>query len=123
MSDQPTFTIGPPDPVLDSRQLPAVTSDDESGFVTGADLGPDHPDNSGEPGDEEVGLGPVAEASGETSGEGDAEAGPAPAEADLDALVADVDPDDVDQRGFDDADLVEPVTSGDSQPPVAAGGS
>lgn len=117
MSDQPTFTIGPPDPVLDSRRLPAVTSGDESGFVTGADLGPDHPDNTGEPGDEEVGLGPVSEEPGE------AEAGQPPGEAELDTLVADVDADDVDQQGFDDADLVEPVGTGGDQPPVAAGGS
>jgi len=116
MTDQPTFTIGPPDPVLDSRQLPAVTSDDEAGFVTGADLGPDHPDNSGEPDTEEVGLGTVTEASGE------ADDGPAPADAELDTLVADVDPDDVDEQGFDDSDLVEPVTSGGDHP-VATGGS
>lgn len=117
MSEHPTFTIGPPEPVLDSRRLPAVTSEDEAGFVTGADLGADHPDNTEEPAADEVGLGPL------TAEPAEADDTPAPGEAELDALVDDVDPDDVDQQGFDDSDLAEPVTGGDDQQPVATGGS
>lgn len=113
MSDQPTFTIGPPEPVLDSRSLPAVTAADEDGFVTGADLGPDHLDNQGEPADGDVGLGPLAP----DPQDDDA----VPTEDDLAALVADTDPDDVDGAGFGDDDLVEPVTPEGAVPAVSGG--
>jgi hypothetical protein len=83
MADEATFTVGPPQPVVDSRKLPAVTAADEAGFVHGVDLGKDHPDNVLVDGD-------------------------LPSEDQLDALVADVDTAAADGVGFDDADLAEP---------------
>lgn len=46
-ADDGTFSIGPPQPVVDSRELPAVSPDDEAGAVqtANADLGDRHPDN------------------------------------------------------------------------------
>lgn len=99
MSDEATFTIGPPQPVTDSRDLPAVTAEDEAGFVSGADLGYDHPDNV--PTDPELDA-----VLPEPSADEDEDL---PSEDELDALVADVDTDDVDSVGFDEADLEEPL--------------
>jgi hypothetical protein len=45
MPDETSFTVGPHEAVTDSRQLPAVTSEEEAGSVHGADLEDDHPDN------------------------------------------------------------------------------
>jgi hypothetical protein len=102
MSDDAIFTVGPPQPVTDSRDLPAVTAEDEADFVTGADLGRDHPDNRPlDPDDSDVDAvlrAPSAEDDGDLPGEDE-----------LDALVADVDTADVDAVGFDDADLAEPL--------------
>lgn len=101
MSDGVTFTVGPPQPVTDSRDLPAVTAEDEAGFVHGADLGDDHPDNR--PADsDDADAGAVLP---EIGAEDDEDL---PSEDELDGLVANVDPDDVDSVGFDDADLGEP---------------
>lgn len=74
------FTVGPPTPVEDSRQLPAVTPEDEAGFVAGDQL-EDHPDNAADVPD-------------------DVDEDPDPTDDELDSLVSDVDLDDVDQEGF-----------------------
>ena len=103
MQDLTSFTIGPPEPVTDSRELPVVTPDDESGFVTGADLEADHPDNEYEAPDDvldEVLVAATPEeqaAAEEAAGDPDE---PLPAETELDRLTADVDSDDVDTTGF-----------------------
>ena len=102
MSDKPTFTIGPPQPVTDSRNLPSVTAEGEAGFVHGADLGRDHPDNvpldsNGVDADQVL---------PHTTAENDEDL---PSEDELDDLVVSVDSDDVVKVGFDDADLEEPV--------------
>jgi hypothetical protein len=102
MSDKPTFTIGPPQPVTDSRNLPSVTAEGEAGFVHGADLGRDHPDNvpldsNGVDADQVL---------PQTTAENDEDL---PSEDELDDLVVSVDSDDVDKVGFDDADLEEPL--------------
>ncbi len=99
MSDEVTFTIGPPQPVTDSRDLPAVTAEAEAGFVTGADLGYNHPDNVPTDPDVDAVLPEPSVGVDEDL----------PSEDELDTLVADVDVDDVDAVGFDDADLVEPL--------------
>jgi hypothetical protein len=113
MADEAIFTVGPPQPVEDSRKLPAVTAEDEAGFVHGADLGYDHPDNI----DSDL-AGVDADPKTEPEDED------LPSEDELDDLVADVDPDDVDLVGFDDTDLEEPTEIadrlGDQSP---AGGS
>jgi hypothetical protein len=102
MSEDAMFIVGLPQPVTDSRQLPAVTGEQEATFVHGADLGDDHPDNRSPDVDDD-----------------DAVDEDLPSEEELDGLVANVDPDDVDAVGFDESDLVEPVgTPGD----VRAGG-
>lgn len=96
MSEDPTFTVGPPQAVTDSRLLPAVTAGDEAGFVHGADLG-EHPDNR-----------PLQ--AGELDVVGFASDGSTPAEevvpseSDLDLVVAGIDVDAVDEIGFDAAD-------------------
>lgn len=97
-ASEPIFTIGPPQPVEDSRKLPAVTAEDEAGFVHGADLGYDHPDNIDS---DLAGVDAVPQPEAEDDEE-------VPSEDELDNLVAAVDPDDVDGVGFDDADLEEP---------------
>jgi hypothetical protein len=99
MADDGFFTVGPPRPVTDSRDLPAVTAEDEAGFVHGADLGDDHPDNR--PTDVEV-----------AAALAHLDADDLPSEDELDALVAEVDPDDVDDVGFDDTDLEALLASG-----------
>ncbi|GAB3593380.1 hypothetical protein GCM10027446_15650 [Angustibacter peucedani] len=43
--DAAMFRVGPAEPVTDSRELPAVSADQEAGFVLGADMGDAHPDN------------------------------------------------------------------------------
>lgn len=102
MSDEATFTVGPPQPVTDSRDLPAVTAEDEAGFVHGADLGNDHPDNRPTDSDDE-------DVDAVLPGIGAEDDEDLPSEDELDGLVADVDADDVDSVGFDDADLEEPL--------------
>lgn len=102
MFDEAIFTVGPPQPVTDSRDLPAVTAEDEAGFVSGADLGHDHPDNR-PPDPDGTDVDPVLPA---PSAEDDEDL---PSEDELDGLVADIDTDDVDAVGFDDADLEEPL--------------
>jgi hypothetical protein len=114
MADEAIFTVGPPQPVEDSRKLPTVTAEDEAGFVHGADLGYDHPDNI----DSDL-AGIDADPQTEATEDEDL-----PSEDELDDLVAEIDPDDVDGVGFDDADLEEPMEIadrlGDQSP---AGGS
>jgi hypothetical protein len=102
MSDQGFFTVGPPEPVLDSRLVgQAVTPEDEARFVHGEDLGDDHPDNVTTESDSSD----VDEVPPQTE-DGDEE--DLPGEDELSDLVAAVDPDDVDEVGFDEADLEEP---------------
>lgn len=107
----PTFTLGPPHPVTDSRRLPAIDAQDEASVVSGGDLGDDHPDNT-----------PLDAADPELGDPADlAEDEPEdlPGDDELAALVADVDPDAVDDVGFDDSDLTDPV-----EPlPATTGGS
>jgi hypothetical protein len=93
MADDGFFTVGPPQPVTDSRDLPAVTAEDEAGLVHGADLGDDHPDNR-------LTDAEVAAVLADLDADEDL-----PSEAELDDLVAGVDPDDVDAVGFDETDL------------------
>jgi hypothetical protein len=102
VTEQPRFTIGPPDPVTDSQQLPAVTADQEADFVSRANRGIEHPDNA-EADDDDIAALLAAEAS-EPSDDDDDLAG----DDELAELVVDVDVDDVDDIGFDDADLEEP---------------
>lgn len=83
-----TFTIGPPEAVTDSRNLPAVSDADETTALTGI-VPPDHPDN--------VDLDSLVTDPDPDAGE------PLPTDADLDALVAGVDTDRVDPA-FDGAD-------------------
>jgi hypothetical protein len=101
------FTVGPPDPVTDSRQLPVITTDDEDGFVTGADLADDHPDNAEDPPDNV--LDEVLVATPEEQAAAEAAAGaddvPDAADAELDALAADVDTDNLDMSGFGPEEL------------------
>jgi hypothetical protein len=103
MPELETFTVGPPDPVTDSRQLPVVTPDDEGGFVTGADLERDHPDNYEDAPDgvlDEllVAATPDEQAAAEAAA-GDADV-PDSTDDELDQLTADVDTDDLDMSGF-----------------------
>jgi len=89
--------VGPPEPVTDSRELPAVTAEDEAGFVHGADLGDLHPDNVDGADDDAP---PVLT--------GVVEEEELPGDDELDALVADIDTEDVDQVGFGEDDLRTP---------------
>ena len=101
-----TFTVGPPYPVTDSRDLPAVNALDEAGFVHGADL-PDHPDNVGpEPDDADVDV--LADHDDHVEDD-------LPSDDDLLGLVAEVDADDVDTVGFDAADAAEAEGTGGAQ--------
>ena len=102
MTQLEKFTVGPPDPVTDSRQLPVITTDDENGFVTGADLTKDHPDNAEDAPDDvldEVLVATPEEqaAAEEAAGDGDAPDAP---DDELDGLTSDVDTDDLDMSGF-----------------------
>jgi hypothetical protein len=103
MSDEATFTVGPPQPVTDSRDLPAITPEEEAGFVRGTEPGddPPHDNRPTDPDDADVDA-----VRTEMAAEDDKDL---PSEDELDALVADVDADDVDSVGFDDADLGEPM--------------
>lgn len=96
------FTVGPPDPVTDSRQLPVITAEDESGFVTGADLVGDHPDNA-EVAPDDV-LDGVLVATPEEQAAAEEAAGPGDvadaSDEELDGLTADVDTDNLDMSGF-----------------------
>lgn len=95
-SDEGTFSIGPPEAVTDSRQLPAVSAEDEAHAVHGSDLGDAHPDNrAAEGADLEV-----------AALEPDEDAGEAlPSDEELASLVADVDVTAVDEVGYDDGDV------------------
>jgi hypothetical protein len=93
-----TFSIGPLQPVEDSRKLPAVSAEDEAGAVHGADLGDKHPDNVHIVDDDVAALEPDADAGEELPGDDE-----------LESLVADVDTDAVDEVGFDAADLEVPL--------------
>jgi hypothetical protein len=107
MSDEATFTIGPAQPVTDSRDLPAVTAEEEAGFVRGTEPGDDPPPHDNRPTDsDDADIDAVLP---ETGAEDDEDL---PGEDELDKLVADVDADDVDSIGFDDADLGEPLGTG-----------
>jgi hypothetical protein len=104
MPDLAEFTVGPPQPVTDSRLLPVITSEDEGGFITDVALVPDeHPDNEVDVPDDAVdGLltaaSPEEQDAAETAA-GDAEA-PDATDDELETLVAEVDTDDVDGSGF-----------------------
>ncbi|WP_270890021.1 hypothetical protein [Pedococcus sp. 5OH_020] len=105
MTELTAFTIGPPEPVEDSRLLPVVTADDEAGFVTGADLGDAHPDNVAQLPDEVA-----AQLDSVPEGQADPPASNAngeslPTQDELDAAVADVDPQNVDPDGFSAQEL------------------
>lgn len=125
MTQLEKFTVGPPDPVTDSRQLPVITTEDESGFVTGADLVDDHPDNAEDAPDDVLDQVLVA-ASPEEQAAAEEAAGDDVPDADddeLDGLTAEVDTDDVDPSGFgveelgfeglDDIDDPKPGPDGD----------
>lgn len=103
MSDEATFTIGPPQPVTDSRDLPAVTPEEEAGFVRGTEPGDDPPPDNGPTDSDGADVDAVLPEAGAEDDED------LPSEDELDGLVADVDTDDVDSVGFDDADLGEPL--------------
>lgn len=90
-----TFSIGPPQPVEDSRMLPAVSAEDEAGAVQGDDVA-DHPDNIGP--DDVAPLEPDTDAGEELPGDDE-----------LESLVADVDTDAVDDVGFNAADQEVPL--------------
>ena len=125
MTQLEKFTVGPPDPVTDSRQLPVITTEDESGFVTGADLVDDHPDNAEDAPDDVldqvlVAASPEEQAAAEEAAGDDV---PDAADDELDGLTAEVDTDDVDPSGFgaeelgfeglDDLDDPKPGPDGD----------
>ena len=125
MTQLDTFTVGPPDPVTDSRLLPVITTEDESGFVTGADLVDDHPDNAEDAPDDVLDSVLVA-ATAEEQAAAEEAAGDEVPDADdgeLDGLTAEVDTDDVDPSGFgveelgfedlDDLDDPAPAADGD----------
>lgn len=127
MRDQPDpageaqFVVGPPQPVTDSRQLPAVDSDGESGFVvSGANLGSEHPDNieldQAQLADDPLGVsaGDVAEPPPDDV---------RPTDDELAADVADVDTDAVDAVGFDASDVVDDLLGATARPLPAEGGS
>jgi hypothetical protein len=87
------FTVGPPEAVTDSRQLPAVTPEQEAQHVHGADLGSEHPDN--------VADVPEYEQLSALEDEGE----DLPTEAELAEQIAGIDPNAVDLVGFDDSEL------------------
>lgn len=89
------FAIGPPDPVTDSRDLPAVSPEDEGFLVGGADLGADHPDNV-------WGAADYVATLRDTSPDDEEDL---PGVDEVAALVADVDTSDVDEVGFDASDV------------------
>lgn len=94
-SGSPTFSVGPPEAVTDSRLLPAVAPEDEAASVHGADIGDDHPDNldTGSTDPDVLAMEPDADADEDL-----------PSEDELAALVAGVDLSTVDEVGFDDGD-------------------
>jgi hypothetical protein len=87
------FTVGPPEAVTDSRQLPAVTPEQEAERVHGADLGSEHPDNVADVPEYE-----------ELITTRDEEAGDLPTEAELAKQIEGIDPNAVDLVGFDDSE-------------------
>jgi hypothetical protein len=126
MPDLAEFTVGPPQPVTDSRLLPVVTPDDEGGFVTGADL-ETHPDNDGVV-DDAVLSALLAAATPEEEQAAEAAAGDEPAslpgDDELDAVVAGVDTDAVDPSGFgaEEEGFVGLDSVDDPQPGSGGGG-
>lgn len=97
------FTIGPPQPVTDPQALPAVSADEEAAFVSKANLGIEHPDTvNADPTDDVVDEDVAAEPPAEDDDD-------LVSDDELGALVADVDVDNVDEVGFDDSDLEEPL--------------
>ena len=103
MPELEKFSVGPPDPVTDSRQLPVISFDDEDGFVTGADLEDEHPDNDQEAPDNVLDEVLVA-ATPEEQAAAEAAAGdpnvPDSTDDELDQLTAEVDTEDLDMSGF-----------------------
>jgi hypothetical protein len=103
MPELEKFSVGPPDPVTDSRQLPVISSDDENGFVTGADLEYEHPDNDQDAPDNVLDEVLVADTPEEQAA-AEAAAGdpnvPDSTDDELDQLTAEVDTDDLDMSGF-----------------------
>src|SRR5829696_1778940 len=97
MPDETSFTVGPPEAVTDSRQLPAVTSEEEAGSVHGADLEDEHPDNK------ETDLEGVDAPQPDP---GIVEDDVLPSEEELDAVVADVGTD-LEGPAFDETDAEE----------------
>jgi hypothetical protein len=106
MPDEATFTVGPPQPVTDSRNLPAVTAEEEAEFIRGTEPGDDPPHDNGPTDSDGAGADAVVPETGAEDHED------LPSEDELDGLVADVNTDDVDSVGFDDADLGEPSGTG-----------
>jgi len=105
VTEQPRFTVGPPQPVTDPQQLPAVTAEDEADFVRRANQGAEHPDNAVTDADyDDIETVLPTEPTEPSAADDDL-----PDEDELADLVADVDVDDVDDIGFDDADLEEPI--------------
>ena len=88
------FSIGNPRPVTDSRQLPAVSADEEAAFLGGLVGGDDQPDGAPTATDEP--------ATDEPAGDE-----PAADEAELAAVVEGLATDGADESGFDDSDVVE----------------
>jgi hypothetical protein len=126
MPDLTEFTVGPPEPVTDSRRLPVITPQDEGGFVSGADLEV-HPDNDGVVDDATLAA-LLAAATPEQQQEAEAAAGAEPStlpdDTELDAVVADVDTDAVDPAGFgaEEEGFVGLDSVDDPQPQTAGGG-
>ncbi len=122
ISDQPRFTVGPPEPVTDPQQLPAVTAEQEADFVSRANRGIEHPDNAVTDADDDDIEAVLSSEPPEPSAVDDEDL---PSEAEMDDLVAVIDVDDVDDVGFDDADLDEPLeidlTDSADEPSVRGG--
>jgi hypothetical protein len=96
MSEEATFTVGPPQPVTDSRDLPAVTAEEEAGFVRGTAPGDDPPHANGPADSDDADVDAVLPGTGAEDDED------FPSEDELDGLVANVAADDVDSVGFDE---------------------
>lgn len=108
------FTIGPPQAVTDPQQLPAVTPEQEADFVSRANAGIKHPDSAAADAvadvqGDDVEAAEAAQPLGVFAGVDNEEDEDLPGDDELDALVAEVDEDDVDDVGFDDDDVEEPL--------------
>jgi hypothetical protein len=85
---------------VESPEVLAIASpEDEADFVSRANRGVEHPDNMVGDLDDEVVVVPAAPPVDEDM--------TLPSDDELDALIADVDVDDVDEVGFDDSDFTE----------------